>query len=168
MQLLSLLFGSAALKGAIPGTVFLSGSLIDLDATVFIQFVLFFLAFFILKALVFKPVIALIEAREEAIEGAVEEAKAMTVEAKAAEEEFETEMQTVRRTAAAERDKLRAEGKKLETTVLDKVRSETAAQLAAAEETLAKEARKVRSEMEAQTPILAKQIASKLLQRDVA
>ena len=91
----------------------------------------------------------------------------MTVEAKSAEEEFEVEMHRVRRTAAAERDKLRAEGKKLEATVLDKVRDETAGQLSAAEETLAKEAKKARAAMEAHTPVLAKQIASKLLQRDV-
>lgn len=162
MLLLSLLYGSV-----VPGTVFLSGSLIDLDGTVFIQLGLFVVAFFILRALVFKPIIALIEAREEAIEGAIEEAKAMTVEAKSAEEEFEVEMHRVRRTAAAERDKLRAEGKKLEATVLDKVRDETAGQLSAAEETLAKEAKKARAAMEAHTPVLAKQIASKLLQRDV-
>lgn len=157
MQLLSLLYG----------TVFLSGSLIDLDGTVFLQLGLFVVAFFILKALVFKPVVALIEAREEAIEGAIEEAKVMTGEAKSAEKEFEAEMQRVRRTAAVERDKLRAEGKKLETTVLDKVREETANQLSAAEATLAKEAKKARADMAAHTPVLAKQIASKLLQRDV-
>ncbi len=149
-------------------TVFLSGSLIDLDGTVFIQLGLFFVAFMVLRPLVFRPIVALIEAREEAIEGAVEEAKAMTSEAKEAEAEFETEMRRVRLAAGEERDRLRAEGKKLEASVLDKVKSSTAEQMAEAEATLTKEASRVRQEMTADTALLAKQIASKLLEREVA
>lgn len=148
--------------------VFLSGSLIDLDGTVFVQLALFFLAFLILRPLVFRPVIRLIEARESAIEGAVEEAKQMTSEAKDAEAEFEEEMRRVRLAAGEERDKLRTEGKKLEATVLNKVRADTAKQLAEAEATLAKEAARVRKEMQATTPSLAKDIATQILKREVA
>ena len=147
--------------------VFLSGSLIDLDGTVFVQLALFFLAFLILRPLVFGPVIRLIEAREDAIEGAVAEAKAMTSEAKDAEEEFEAEMRRVRLAAGTERDRLRTEGKKLEGTVLDKVKADTQKQLADAEATLQREAAGVRKEMETTTPLLAKTIASKLLNREV-
>ncbi|MEM6954555.1 MAG: ATP synthase F0 subunit B [Myxococcota bacterium] len=149
-------------------TVLLSGSLIDLDGTVFIQLGLFFLAFLILRPLVFGPVVRLIEARETATEGAVEEAEAMTSEAKAAEEEFEAEMRRVRLAAGEERDRLREEGKKLEATLLAKVRSETAKQLEEADAQLQKEGRQVRQAMEKEAPILARQIADTLLKRKVA
>lgn len=148
-------------------TVILSGSLIDLDGTIFIQFALFVLAFFILRALVFGPIVKLLEARDAAIDGAVETARTMTQEAKDAEAEFEAEMRTVRLAASAERDKLRADGKKLEASLLAKVREETQTQLDEAEKSLNREAQQVRQEMVSKTPLLARAIASKMLEREI-
>ena len=144
------------------------GSLIDLDGTFFIQMGLFFVAFLILKSLVFGPVIRLIEKRDEMIDGAKKEAKELQADASSAEDKLASEMRTARLKAGEEREKLRAEGKRLEAQVLEKVREETAKQLSEAEATLDKEAAKVRAELQAQTPVLAKQIASKLLEREVA
>ncbi|MAQ16658.1 MAG: hypothetical protein CMN30_17925 [Sandaracinus sp.] len=144
------------------------GSLIDLDGTFFIQMGLFLVAFFILKTLVFGPVVRLIEKREEMIDGARLLAKELQAEAASSEDELAAQMRAARLKAGEEREKLRAEGKRLEAQVLEKVRAETAKELAGAEATLDKEAAKVRAEMQAQTPVLAKQIASKLLEREVA
>ena len=144
------------------------GSLIDLDGTLFIQMGLFFLAFLILKALVFGPVIRLIEKRDEMIDGARLQAKALQAEAASSEDELAAQMRAARLKAGEEREKLRAEGKRLEAQVLEKVRAETAKQLAGAETKLDAEAAQVRSDMQAQTPVLARQIASKLLEREVA
>jgi len=144
------------------------GSLIDLDGTFFIQMGLFFLAFLILKVLVFGPVIRLIEKRDEMIDGAKKKAKELQADAKGAEDKLAAEMRAARLKAGEEREKLRAEGKRLEAQVLEKVRQETTKQLAEAEASLDKEAAKVRAELQAQTPVLAKQIASKLLEREVA
>ena len=69
--------------------------------------------------------------------------------------------------AGEERDRLRAEGKRLERTVLDRVREETDKQLAEADAQLATEAAKLRNEVKTSVPLLAKQIASKLLDREV-
>lgn len=144
------------------------GSLIDLDGTFFIQMGLFFVAFLILKSLVFGPVIRLIEKRDEMIDGAKKEAKELQADASSAEDKLASEMRTARLKAGEEREKLRAEGKRLEAQVLEKVREETTKQLSEAEASLDKEAAKVRAELQAQTPVLAKQIASKLLEREVA
>lgn len=148
-------------------TPFLSGSLIDLDGTFFIQLGLFFFAFFMLRALVFKPMVALIEARDGATDGAIEEAKAMRKEAADAEATFQEELRKVRLKAGEERDKLRADGRKLEEELLTKVRSETEAQMAEASKKLDQEAAKVRAAMEAETAVLAREIAGKLLGRSV-
>ena len=143
------------------------GSIIDLDGTIWIQLGLFAIAFFVFKPLIFRPMVALFEARENAIEGAKLEALRLQDEASAESEEFEDEMRRLRLQAGEERDRLRAEGKRLERTVLDRGREETDKQLADADAQLASEAAKLRAEVEASVPALAKQIASKLLSREV-
>ncbi|MBW2465395.1 MAG: ATP synthase F0 subunit B, partial [Deltaproteobacteria bacterium] len=101
------------------------GSILDLDGTIFVQLAIFFIAFFILRELVFKPMMTLFDAREEAIDGARKEAKAMEQEALDKGVTFDEEMRKVRLEAGEERDKLRGEGQRLEREMLDKVRSET-------------------------------------------
>ena len=143
------------------------GSIIDLDGTIWIQLLLFGIAFLIFRPLIFRPMIALFEARESAIEGAKLDALRLQDEAAAESQEFDEEMRRLRLQAGEERDRLRAEGKRLERTVLDRVREETDKQLADADARLASEATKLRSEIDASVPVLAKQIASKLLNREV-
>ena len=69
--------------------------------------------------------------------------------------------------AGEERDRLRAEGKRLERTVLDRVGEETDKLLADADAKLKTEASKLRTEIDQSIPALAKQIASKMLSREV-
>ena len=143
------------------------GSIIDLDATFFIQFAIFWIAFFFLKSFVFAPIIKVIEAREEAIDGARDKAKAWQKEAEAAGSEFDDEMRKVRTSAGEERDKLRAEGEHLEQQMMSSVAEETSKALAEAQEDIAKQAKKLRAEVASTTPVLAREIAAKLLQREV-
>jgi len=149
-------------------TAFLAeGSIIDLDGTLWIQLAFFAIAFLILRPLVFRPMVALFEARENAIEGAKLEALRLQDEAEAEGQEFQDEMRRLRLQAGEERDRLRAEGKRLERAVLDGVRQETDKQLAAAERQLTSERKRLESELDENVPLLAKQIASKILGREV-
>lgn len=143
------------------------GSIIDLDGTIWIQLAFFGIAFLVLRPLIFRPMVALFEARENAIQGAKLEALRLQDEAAAEDEEFEEEMRKLRLQAGEERDRLRAEGKRLERTVLDRVREETDKQLAEAEAKLEREQAKLRAELSQSVPALAKQIASKILNREV-
>jgi len=143
------------------------GSIIDLDGTIWIQLGLFAIAFLIFRPLIFRPMVALFEARENAIEGAKLEALRLQDEASAESEEFEDEMRRLRLQAGEERDRLRAEGKRLERTVLDRVREETDKQLAEADAKLKTEGARLRAEIDQSIPLLAKQIASKMLNREV-
>jgi F-type H+-transporting ATPase subunit b len=144
------------------------GSIIDLDGTIFVQLAIFFAAFFILKSLVFNPMMKLFDARDEAIDGARREAREMSREAREKSQSFEDEMRIVRREAGDDRDKLRAEGQRLEREMLEKVRAETSTVLAAAEKKMNAEGDKVRAEIKTQVPVLAKQIATQLLGREVS
>src|SRR5688500_3063399 len=67
---------------SIPMGVMLSGgSPVDLDGSLFVQLGIFFIAFFILRSLVFRPVMELFDARTAAMEGSREEAKRLETEA---------------------------------------------------------------------------------------
>ncbi|MGB8331451.1 MAG: ATP synthase F0 subunit B [Polyangiales bacterium] len=143
------------------------GSIIDLDGTIWIQLGLFGIAFLVFRPLIFRPMVALFEARENAIEGSKLEALRLQDEASAESEEFEVEMRRLRLQAGEERDRLRADGKRLERAVLERVRVETDKQLAEADAKLKSEAAKLRTDIDRSIPTLAKQIASKMLNRDV-
>ena len=143
------------------------GSIIDLDGTIWIQLGTFAVAFILFRPLIFRPMIALFEARENAIEGAKVEALRLQDEAAAESEEFDEEMRRLRLQAGEERDRLRAEGKRLERTVVDRVREETNRQLAAADAKLKTEAARLRTDLDQGVPALAQQIASKMLSREV-
>jgi F-type H+-transporting ATPase subunit b len=143
------------------------GSIIDLDGTIWVQLGLFAIAFLLFRPLIFRPMVALFEAREKAIEGSKLEALRLQDEAAAGTEEFDAEMRRLRLQAGEERDRLRAEGQRLERTVLDRVREETDKQLAEADAKLATEGARLRAEIDKSVPALAKQIASKMLNREV-
>jgi F-type H+-transporting ATPase subunit b len=143
------------------------GSIIDLDGTILVQLGIFLVLFFILRALVFKPMTALFAAREEAIDGAREEARRMEREAKEQSGGFDEAIRRVRTEAGEQRDKLRADGLALERTMLNAVKDETTRALEDARVKLESERDTARRAMAAQTPVLARAIASKLLGREV-
>ena len=91
-------------------TALLSGSpILDVDATFFIYFGVFWLLFFMLRSLVFQPTMALFDQREKAIDGAKAEARKLEKTAEEKLEAFEGEMAKVRAEVGVERDKMRAE-----------------------------------------------------------
>ncbi|NLY93170.1 MAG: ATP synthase F0 subunit B [Myxococcales bacterium] len=143
------------------------GSIIDLDGTILVQLGLFFVAYLILYTLVFKPMIALFAAREEAIDGAKEEARRLVAEADGLDADFQAKLDAVRAEAGSQRDALRKEGAQREAQILAEARAATDAELEAAEKKLDAEAARLRKELDAKIPELASEIASRLLARKV-
>jgi len=149
------------------GALLSGGSIIDLDGTVFVQLAMFFVAFVVLYVLVFKPMVALLDARDLAIEGAKDEAKHLDAEVLEKQASFEAELKRVQGTAGEERERLRAEGQELERKLLETVRVETTQLLNDAKAQLDTESATARSELVAQRPELARIIASRVLGREV-
>jgi len=149
------------------GALLSGGSIIDLDGTVFVQLAMFFVAFGVLYVLVFKPMVALIEAREQAIDGAKDEAKHLEHDVREKQAAFENELRKVRSSGGEERDRLRTEGVELERKLLDTVRNETMSLVTDAKTRLAAEAGVARSELAAKNGDLAREIASKVIGREV-
>jgi F-type H+-transporting ATPase subunit b len=143
------------------------GSIIDLDGTLFVQLAMFFVAFALLYGLVFKPMIAVLEAREQAIDGAKNEAKQLEQDVKDKQATFDAELRKVRGNAGEERERLRAEALELERKLLERVRVETTSLMNDAKAQLEVEARSARAELAAGRNDLAREIASKVIGREV-
>jgi len=143
------------------------GSMIDLDGTFFVQIGIFFVAFLVLRSLVFQPVMALFDARDAAIGGARQAARAMEQEAEDSRAKLEGELKTVRQAANAERENVRAEAQRLAREQTERARTDAEKLLTEARVKLDQEGSQVRAQMNAQVPVLASQIASKLLGREV-
>lgn len=143
------------------------GSMIDLDGTLFLQIAIFFAAFLILRSLVFRPVMSLFDAREQAIDGARQAARDMEQEAETSRVKLEGELKAVRQAANEEREKVRGEAQKTARDQTERARAEAEQLLTAARVKLDQEGAQVRTQMNALVPTLASQIASKLLGREV-
>jgi F-type H+-transporting ATPase subunit b len=148
--------------------LFLSGgSPIDLDGSFFIQLAIFFVAFFILRGLVFRPVLELFDAREQAIEGSTKQAAEMELDAERKRGQLESELRAVRQKASEDRDRRRTEAQKLARELTDKARRENSAMLSSAKAGLELEGKDARTRALSEVPPLARQIAEKLLGRSV-
>jgi F-type H+-transporting ATPase subunit b len=140
---------------------------LDLDIRLVIQIVLFVLLFLVLRPLLFTPMIRLFEERERRIDGAKAEAKQMYAEADAKMAQYEAQLTQVKRTAGEERDRLRAQGQKREQEILARVRAETNALIDDGRAKIATDAAAIRVELEATSRTIAREIASRVLGREV-
>jgi F-type H+-transporting ATPase subunit b len=152
---------------ALFGVMLAGGSPVDLDASAGVQLAIFVIAFFILRSLVFKPVMALFEAREQAMEGSRREAEQMERDADQKRELFESELRAVRQKANEDRDRLRSQAQQLARELTEKARRENAATFSSAKAQLELEASDARKQALVDTPALARQIVEKLLGRSV-
>jgi F-type H+-transporting ATPase subunit b len=144
-----------------------SGVTVDLDLTFAGQIVLFVLLFLVLRPLLFQPMLQLFEERERRIDGAKKDARQMYADADAKMAKYDEELLGVKRAAGEERDALRAEGLRREAVILAKVRTETNVMLEEGKAKIAKEAEGLRTELTATAQSLAREMASRVLGREV-
>ncbi len=142
--------------------------LIDIDATVLIQFVLFALLFFAARALLFRPYMKLREQRRAGMEGARDEAARMSSQADAALADYETKLGAARRKAGEESAKIRGEAAAHEREVTGAARSKAMAAMDEAQAQVRTQTEAARAELMPQADALARAMASKLLGREVA
>jgi F-type H+-transporting ATPase subunit b len=141
---------------------------LEISVVFLAQFVLFGLFISLLKPLLFDPLLRVFEEREKRTDGAKAEAREMDAEAGELLERYEAELARVRREAGIERDRLRAETAKLEAKIMTEARVETARIIDEGKERIATEVAELKRQLEAEQPKLAAQIASRILDREVA
>ncbi|MBA3461488.1 MAG: ATP synthase F0 subunit B [Deltaproteobacteria bacterium] len=142
--------------------------LIDIDGTAFIQFALFLLVYVIANKLLFKPYLALRERRKAGIDGARAEAERMTATADAKLADYEKQLKIARDRANEEGRKVRLEAAAHEKDATDKARAFAQKATEEAQTKMRSETEAARAQLLPQADALAKQIASKLLGREVA
>jgi F-type H+-transporting ATPase subunit b len=142
--------------------------LVDFDLTVIAQFLLFSTFVIVLKPLLFEPLMRVFEERERRTEGAKAEARRMDARAGELLTKYEAELETIRRLAAAEREKIHAETAKLEALIMAEARTESARILEEGKAKIAAGIADLRKELTTAQPSLAAQIASRVLGREVA
>jgi F-type H+-transporting ATPase subunit b len=141
---------------------------LDFDFTFLVHLVAFAVLVMILKPLLFDPLLKLFEERERRTEGAKLLARRMDEQAGELLLRYEAELEAVRRTAALERERLRTEGAKLEAQILAEARAEVARLVEQGREKLEAERRSLRTELSARAAEIARDIASRVLGREVA
>ncbi len=142
--------------------------LIDIDLTVVIQFALFLIMFVIGNVFLFQPYLKLRERRKQGIDGARAEAERMSAQADAELADYEKKLAQARARANDEGRKVRAEAAEHEKSVTDVSRAEATKSLEAAATKMRAETEAARLQLLPQANALAKQLASKLLGREVS
>ena len=142
--------------------------LIDIDGTVFVQFALFLVLFWVANRLLFQPYLRLRERRSAGIEGARAEAERMTAQADAKLAEYERGLAVARERANEEGRKVRLEAAAHEREVTDQARAAAQAAIDEAQATMRRETEAARGQLLPQADALARTISSKLLGREVA
>jgi F-type H+-transporting ATPase subunit b len=144
------------------------GVTLDFDLTFLVHLVAFAVLVMILKPLLFDPLLKLFEERERRTEGAKLLARKMDEKAGELLQRYERELEAVRQTAAQERERLRAEGAKLEAQILAEARAEVARLVEQGRARLEAERKVLRTELSTRAVDIARDIASRVLGREVA
>ncbi len=140
---------------------------VDFDVTMLVQVVFFLVLLAVLKPMLFDPMLKLFEERERRIEGAKIKARKIDEESAGALTKYEAAMQKARSSANLERDKLRAEGAKIENEILARVRASTAATLAEGRSRILDQVTAARASLKGDVALLAKDVAARVLGREV-
>jgi F-type H+-transporting ATPase subunit b len=140
---------------------------VDFDATFLVQLVLMAGLTLVLKPLLFDPMLRLFEERERRIDGAKMQARKIDEKSASALSKYESEMARARAAANAERDKIRAEAVRREQEILGSVRESTAKTIEEGKRAAEAEAGRVRAALAAGTGALARDLATRVLGREV-
>ena len=139
----------------------------DLDVTLIAQFVLLAFLLVTLNGILFKPLLAVLDARQHKVIGLKGEIEKLTEASEANIDAYQTRLREARDIAAREREALLSQGRETERKLLADTRADVAATLQTARERTAKAESDARTQLKPEIHDLAKQMVSKVLGREV-
>lgn len=140
---------------------------VDMDASLLVPMALFVVLLFVLKPTLFDPMMRLFEEREKRIDGTRREASKEDERSAKALAKYEAILAKAREAGGAEREKLRSEAAKKEAALSAEVRDATTATLEGGRASIAAEAKAAREKLHAEAKGLGRDIASRVLGREV-
>lgn len=142
--------------------------LIDVDGTTFVQFGLFLIMVVVLNQFLFKPYLKMRAARDQGISGARHQAQEMEARARKIVADYDDRMLRAKQRGAEERARLRSEAAVRERQLLGAARDESARSLKAARGQVQTQAAQAQKSLEKDADALAREMARKILGREVA
>lgn len=132
-----------------------------------IQAVIFIAAIFILHSLLFKPLLGLVEKRDELTTGKKMEAEELREKAENLIEEYKQKIQQAREQAMEERNKIRREAQQAADKMITEAREESQARLDEAKARLGRETEDIKAKIKPDIEALAREMASRILDKEV-
>jgi len=144
-----------------------SGGLISLDKSLIVQAINFLLLLFILKRLLYKPFLAKMNERTQAIQKSLDEAQAARAEATRQQEENETRLRAAHAEAAAIRVQALKEAAEEQKRLVEAARAESQRLVESAKAQMDADVRRAREELRREVADLATAVAEKLVRRSL-
>jgi F-type H+-transporting ATPase subunit b len=141
------------------------GGLINVDKSLIIQFVNFFILLFILQRLLYRPFLAKMAERTAAIKSSLEEAQAVRAEAARQQEENEARLRTAHAEAAAIREQALREAADESRKHIEAAQAQSRKLVEDTKAQLDAEVRRARDELRREVSDLAVAVAEKLVHR---
>ena len=142
--------------------------MININSTLFIQVVIFISLMFILNKILFQPVLALLQARRNKIEGDQSKARELQTEAEEARIRFDEGLAGGRLRAAEEKERVRDAGLEEAKCLVSQAHHAADEELPRRKGEIEIERRRVEAELKRMQGEIARQIAEKLLGRRLA
>lgn len=142
--------------------------MIEINQSLIIQIVNFLIFLFILNYLIFKPIVRVINERRQRIEGTIGKAQLMEAEIQKKLEEYEGRIQEAKGQAANEKERLRRQGESVSKEIVEKARTELARDIPIIRRQIVSEADRVRRELEKMAQDMARDIACRVLGREIS
>jgi len=140
---------------------------IKLDWTLLLQFANFMILLVVLNVLLFKPLRNALAVRKATVDGDLARARAMDAQIQTQMAEYEAKLQEARLRGTQERTALRQAAQTEEASLLGAANEKASQRLQALKEQVAGEAEAARQGLRGETEALARQIAGKVLGRNV-
>ena len=141
--------------------------MIKLDWTLLLQFANFMILLVVLNVLLYKPLRAALAARKATIDGDLAQARATEEQIQAQVAEYEAKLQEARQRGSQERATLRQTAMAEEARLLGAANETASRRLQELKGQVADEAARARQALRGETEALARQIAGKVLGRNV-
>lgn len=149
--------------------VFAAGNdLLTVDKTILIQFLIFLIALYFLNSLFFKPMLDLADKREELTKGTVDEARDLTQKAEEVINEYNVKIEQARDEAFEKRAEIRKEGQVEAERLVSEARDHSQKSLESYQNELESHISKIKENVKPEIDLLAKEIASKVLEKEVS
>jgi F-type H+-transporting ATPase subunit b len=143
------------------------GGLVNLDRSLIVQAINFLVLLLILWRLLYRPLLAKMEERSEAIRKALEEAQAARAEAARQQEENAARLRQVHAEAAAIREQALKESAEERKRLMDAARAEAQRMVESARAQTEADIRRAREELRREVAELATGIAEKLIRKSL-